>query len=383
MTPQMPSGLLGLATALVAIPSVSHHEAPMADAVQAALQRCPWLSVEREGDNVVARTELGRESRVVLAGHLDTVPPVGGNEEPRLEGDTLHGVGAADMKGGLAVFLHLAGTLPEPAVDVTWCFYVCEEVDQEFNGLRQLWDRRPELLQADAAILGEPTGGTVEAGCQGTLRVRIGLSGRRAHTARPATGRNAVHRLAPLLSAVAGFEGRTPVIDGCEFREQLQAVEVHGGVAANVVPDEASVLLNHRFAPDRTALEAESSIRELLDPFLEPGDRWELVDSADGAPPGLGHPLLARLVEATGTGPQAKQGWTDVSSFWAHGIPAANFGPGDPLLAHTPGEHVSAGELEGAAAVLDRLLRGAGEDRSGRGPGTVPRAASIRGGAGR
>jgi succinyl-diaminopimelate desuccinylase len=357
VTAGLPGELLGLTTALVAIPSVSHHEGPMADAVQAALDVCPWLTVERVGNNVVARTDLHRGSRLLLAGHLDTVPPVDGNEEPRVVGETLHGVGAADMKGGLAVFLHLAGTLPEPAVDVTWCFYVGEEVEQRFNGLRQLAEHRPDLLEADAAILGEPTGGLVEAGCQGTLRVRIGMEGRRAHTARPSTGRNAIHRLAPVLAAVAGYQSRRPVLDGCEYAEQLQAVEVAGGVAGNVVPDHASVLINHRFAPDRTPVQAEESIRELLNGHLEPGDKWELVDFAAGAPPALDHQLLARLVEATGSAPRAKLGWTDVASLWSHGIPAANFGPGDPLLAHTPGEHVSADELVRAATVLDGLLR--------------------------
>ena len=353
---RMPDGLFGMATALVAIPSVSHVEGPMADAVEAALRLCPWLTVERVGDNVVARTHLGREQRVLLAGHLDTVPPAGGNEEPRIEGDTLYGVGAADMKGGVAVFLHLAGTTPDPSVDVTWCFYTCEEVSREFNGLHHLWDQRPELLAADAAILGEPTGGVVEAGCQGTMRVLISLMGRRAHPARPHTGRNAIHRLAPLLATVAGYQGRRPVLDGCEYVEQLQAVEISGGVSGNVVPDEASLLINHRFAPDRTPEQAEASLRDLLGPHLEPGDRWELTDSAAGAPPGLDHPVLAGLVEATGSRPQAKQGWTDVSSLWAHGIPAANFGPGDPLVAHTPHENVTAGELERAAAVLGTLL---------------------------
>ena len=313
--------------------------------------------MERVGDNVVARTDLGRDTRVVLAGHLDTVPPVGGNEEPRIEDEVLFGVGATDMKGGLAVFLHLAGSLPEPAVDVTWCFYVCEEVEQEFNGLRYLWEQRPDLLRADAAILGEPTGGIVEAGCQGTLRVRLSLAGRRAHTARPATGRNAIHRLAPVLTAAAGYESRAPVLDGCGYVEQLQVVEVSGGVAGNVVPDEASMLINHRFAPDRTVEEAEASVRELLGPHLEAGDRWELVESAPAAPPGLDHPVLAALVAATGAAPKAKQGWTDVASFWAHGIPAANFGPGDPAPSHTPGEYVSSTELKGVATVLEALLR--------------------------
>ena len=255
----MPHGLFGLTTALVAIPSVSHFEGPMADAVEAALRLCPWLEVDRVGDNVVARTDLGRRHRVLLAGHLDTVPPVDGNEEPRIVDDVLYGVGSADMKGGLAVFLHLAGTIPEPAVDVTWCFYACEEVDQQFSGLHHLWEHRPDLLEADAAILGEPTGGVVEAGCQGTLRVRISLAGRRAHTARPHTGRNAIHRLAPLLAAVAGYQSRRPVLDGCEYVEQLQAVEVSGGVSGNVVPDEASLVVNHRFAPDRTPADAEAS----------------------------------------------------------------------------------------------------------------------------
>jgi succinyl-diaminopimelate desuccinylase len=356
----IPDGLLGLATALVGIPSVSHQEGPAADAVEAALRLCPWLTVDRVGDNVVARTALGRDRRVLLAGHLDTVPPADGNEEPRVDGSTLHGLGAVDMKGGLAVFLHLAGLLREPAVDVTWCFYAGEEVAREFNGLLHLWDARPELLEADAAVLGEPTGGVVEAGCQGTLRLRVTLTGRRAHTARPYAGRNAIHRLAALLGAVDAYEPRRPSIDGCEYAEQLQAVQVEGGVAGNVVPDRATVTLNHRFAPDRTVAQAESAVRELLAPHLEPGDHWELVDAAPAAPPALDDPVLAALVSASGSPPRAKVGWTDVAFFAEHGVPAANFGPGDPLLAHTPGEHVDAAELATVADVLGGLLRSGG-----------------------
>ena len=356
MTDTIPSGLLGLATSLVAIPSVSHQEGPMADAVEAALRLCPWLHVARVGDNVVARTDLGRSTRLMLAGHLDTVPPAGGNNEPRLEGDILYGLGATDMKGGLAVFLHLAGTIPEPAVDVTWCFYGCEEVARRHSGLEVLWHERPELLQADAAILGEPTGGVVEAGCQGTMQIRMVMAGERAHTARPFAGRNAIHRLGPVLDAIGAYQSRRVVIDGCEYAEQLQAVLVEGGVAGNVVPDEAVVIINHRFAPDRDAAEAEASVRARFDHAMEPGDSWEVVEAVAGAPPALGAPLLSRLVAATGAPPGAKVGWTDVASFAAHGIPATNFGPGDPLLAHTPGEHVSLSELEQAADVLATLL---------------------------
>ncbi|MHB1710075.1 MAG: succinyl-diaminopimelate desuccinylase [Acidimicrobiales bacterium] len=311
MTDVNPSDLLGLATSLVSIPSVSHHEEFMADAVEAALRPNPWLSIERVGDNVVARTDLGRPSRLMLAGHLDTVLPADGNDEPRIVGDTLYGLGAVDMKGGLATFLHVAGTIPEPVMDVTWCFYTCEEVDRRFSGLHRLWAERPELLAADAVILGEPTGGVVEAGCQGTMRIRVALSGLRSHTARPLAGRNAIHRLAPLLAAIADYQGRRPVIDGCEYAEQLQVVGVEGGVANNVVPDRALVIVNHRFAPDRNASQAEHSLHQLLDPLLESGDTWEQLDAADGAPPELSHPLLARLLTATDSPARAKVGWTD------------------------------------------------------------------------
>ena len=319
MTPSVSSDLLDLTASLVAIPSLSHHEGQLADAVEAALRLCPWLGVDRVGDNVVARTELGRSSRLVLAGHLDTVPPADGNEHPRLDGDTLYGLGAADMKGGLATFLHLAGTLPEPAMDLTWCFYAREEVARSDSGLEELWQQRPDLLAGDAAILGEPTGGVVEAGCQGTMRIRVVLAGERAHTARPFAGRNAIHRLGPVLDGIAAYSVRRVVIDGCEFAEQLQAVSIEGGVANNVVPDRAEVTINHRFAPDRDAAEAEASVQALLDLTLEPGDSWEVVEAVAGAPPSLGDPHLARLVAATGAPPRAKVGWTDVASFAAHG----------------------------------------------------------------
>jgi succinyl-diaminopimelate desuccinylase len=309
------------------------------------------------GDNVVARTSLGRGQRLVLAGHLDTVPP-GANAGPVVEGDTVWGVGASDMKGGLAVMLDLATSVPAPTVDVTWCFYAREEISRSLSGLSELWEERPDLLAGDAAILGEPTGALVEAGCQGTMRVRITLQGVRAHTARPFTGRNAIHRLAPLLQRVADWPPREVVLDGCTFAEQLQVVAVEGGVAGNVVPDHVEISLNHRYAPDRRRAEAEAFLHELLDPVLElgAGDTWEVLDAGDGAPPSLGHPLLKSLVDQSGAPPKAKVGWTDVASFWEHGVPAANFGPGDPLLAHHPDERVTRSQLERTREVLHALL---------------------------
>ena len=355
--PEPVGDLLSATAELMAVPSVSGDEGPLADLVESALQACPWLEVVRVGDNVVARTALGRTQRLVVAGHLDTVP-AGDNDMPRVEGDTVWGVGASDMKGGLAVMLHAATTAHQPSVDVTWCFYAREEVERARSGLLELWEHRPELLAGDAAVLGEPTDGVVEAGCQGTMRLRLGVRGVRAHTARPFTGRNAIHRLAPVLERVAGWEGREVVLDGCTFAEQLQIVMVEGGVAGNVVPDEVWVVLNHRYAPDRDAAAAEAFLHHLLDPVLEPdaGDSWEVMEAGDGAPPSLDHPLLHALVLESGDGPRAKVGWTDVASFWAHGVPAANFGPGDPLLAHHPDERVSRPALERASRVLRAVI---------------------------
>ena len=349
--------LLAVTLDLMAVPSLSGQEAALADVVEKTLGASSWLQVERIGDNVVARTQIGRRQRLVLAGHLDTVPP-GGNEVPRLDGDTLWGVGASDMKGGLAVMLDLATTVSEPAVDVTWCFYAREEIGREDSGLLELWTQRPDLLAGDAAVLGEPTSALVEAGCQGTMRLRIVLRGVRAHTARPFTGRNAIHRLAPLLQRVVEWPGREVVLDGCTYAEQLQVVSVEGGVAGNVVPDEVEIVLNHRYAPDRRAADAEAFLHQLFDPILEVenGDEWDVLDAGDGAPPSLDHPLLRSLVEQTGASPKAKVGWTDVASFWAHGVPAANFGPGDPLLAHHPEERVSRAQLQRAREVLVALI---------------------------
>jgi succinyl-diaminopimelate desuccinylase len=349
--------LLASTAELVAVPSVSHHEGALADLVEARLRACSWLETVRVGDNVVARTSLDRAQRLVLAGHLDTVPP-NDNAEGRIEDDTLWGVGASDMKGGLAVMLDVATTAVQPAIDLTWCFYAREEIGRADSGLLELWTERPDLLAGDAAILGEPTEALVEAGCQGTMRIVISLRGVRAHTARPFTGRNAIHGLGSVLQRVAEWEGHTALLDGCAYAEQLQAVNVDGGVAGNVVPDAASVTLNFRYAPDRNAAQAESFVRDLLAGTFDEGegDTFVMVDASDGAPPSLDHPLLATLVKATGTAPRAKVGWTDVASFWQHGVPAANFGPGDPLLAHHPDERVTRAQLERTREVLTALI---------------------------
>jgi succinyl-diaminopimelate desuccinylase len=354
--------LLALTAELVDIPSVSQDEGLIADRVEALLSGAAHLEVRRLGNNVLARTSLGRPTRLLLAGHLDTVPP-NGNERAVVDGDTLYGLGSADMKGGVAVMAEVVRRVAAPSVDVTFVAYVCEEIDQRHSGLGEIVVAAPEWLQADAAVLGEPTASVVEAGCQGVLRVEVEVGGERAHTARPWMGLNAIHRLGKVLTAVASYEGRRPLIDGCEYREALQAVAVEGGVANNVVPDSARIVLNHRFAPDRGVSEAFAAVRRVIDPVLDPslGDSVWLAASALAAAPGLGHPLLARLVETSSALPRAKLGWTDVSFFSARGVPAANFGPGQPTLAHSAAEMVERTDLERAYSVLHNLLTGSAD----------------------
>ena len=350
--------LLQLTADLIDIHSVSFEEAEIADWFEAELRNVEGLEVVRVGDNVVARTNLDREHRIALGGHLDTVP-VNDNGTARIEGEVLHGLGASDMKGGLAIMLELARNVTEPAVDVTYVFYAREEVALEHNGLRELFAEVPELLQADVAILGEPTDAVVEAGCQGSMRARVTLKGARAHSARPWLGRNAIHRLASLLSAIESLATRKPVIDGCEFREAVQAVFVEGGVAGNVVPDEAVLTINHRFAPDRSPQEAEDFLRRVCAPHMEDDDEFEVIDMSPGAKPDLRHPLMAIFLGRNDLLVRAKLGWTDVAFFAEQGIPAVNFGPGNPLLAHTKEEHLNEVPLVmGYQALEDLLVNG-------------------------
>lgn len=352
--------LLKRTAELVAVPSVSLDETRLADQIEAELRQIAGLDVDRVAENVVARTHLGRPMRLVLAGHLDTVPP-NGNAVPRVDGDVLWGVGAADMKGGVAVMLELAHALPEsPAVDVSWVFYSGEEIASVHNGLGHLFRDRPDLVTGDAALLGEPTDGAIEAGCQGSVRLKVTLRGQRAHTARPWMGRNAIHRAGRLLTALDSYEARRPVLDGCEFREAVEAVGIEGGVAGNVVPDRVDVTVNLRVAPDRTVEEAEVAFRTLLDGVLEADDEIAIVDRAEAAPPALNHPLLAGLRDRNDLEVRAKLGWTDVARFAAAGIPAANFGPGDSTLAHAPDERVDRASLDATyTALTDLVARGA------------------------
>jgi succinyl-diaminopimelate desuccinylase len=344
--------VVSVCTQLVDIPSVSRDEQRIADAVEEALRALPHLDVQRRGHTLVARTDLGRGERVVIAGHLDTVP-LHDNLPSRNDGVNLHGLGACDMKGGDAVILRLAATVDEPVRDVTYVLYEGEEIESDFNGLGHLASDAPDLLQADFAILMEPSDGVVEAGCQGTIRIDVTTYGERAHSARAWKGVNAIHRAAPVLERLTAYEPRMPVIDGLTYHEGLNAVGITGGVAGNVLPDRCTVTINHRFAPDRSEAEAEAYLRT----FFE-GYDVQVTDSAPGALPGLDRPSAKEFVEAVGGTVNPKFGWTDVARFSALGVPAVNFGPGDPMLAHKQEEYVPLEQLRGCEQALASWLGG-------------------------
>lgn len=346
------SSSVDLTAALVDVFSVSGSEAGIADLVEAALRPFPHLEVTRDGDAVVARTHLGRARRAVIAGHLDTVP-VNDNLPSRLDDHgILWGRGTVDMKGGCAILLKLAAELTAPAVDVTWVWYDNEEVASELNGLGRVSRTHPEWLAADFAILAEPTDAEIEGGCNGTLRAEVRTTGKRAHSARAWAGDNAIHKAAPILKLLADYTARDVKVDGLVYREGLSAVGISGGVAGNVVPDEAIVTVNYRFAPDQTGADAEGRIRDLF-----AGYEVTITDLADGARPGLDDPLAQAFVAAIGSEARPKYGWTDVARFAALGIPAVNYGPGDPALAHADDERVPVEQIERCEAGLRAWLQ--------------------------
>lgn len=357
-----------LTAALVDIPSVSRDEARLADAVERALvdvakqipDDLPAVTVERIGDNIVARTHRGLPQRVILAGHLDTVPIADNVPSTRgtdaLGRDTLFGCGTVDMKSGDACYLHAFATLagsPDLRRDLTLVMYACEEIRAEFNGLLHLSEERPDLLEGDVALLGEPSGNVIEAGCQGSIRLRITAHGTRAHSARSWLGDNAVHRLTPVLARVAAYDAGTAEIDGLTYREGMQVVHLQAGVATNTVPDEAWAFVNFRYAPHRGTDDAMAHFLEVLaidDPQID----VEVDDVSPAALPGLDRPAAAELVAAVGGVAKPKYGWTDVSRFAALGLPAVNFGPGDPAYCHKKDEQIP---VEMITALSDDLIR--------------------------
>jgi succinyl-diaminopimelate desuccinylase len=342
-----------LLRALIDIESVSGQEAEIADCVEQALSGHAHLKVRRDGNVVLARTELGRAERIVIAGHLDTVP-IAGNVPSWTTRDSagreiIWGRGACDMKGGIAVQMSVAASLATPRRDVTWVFYDNEEVEHHRNGLSRIAREHPDYLQGDFAVLCEPTNAHIEGGCQGTMELQVELRGLAAHSARSWMGHNAIHDAGDLLQLLASYQPRQIEVEGLTYREGLNAVSISGGIAGNVIPDRCVIVINYRFAPDRSPAEADAYVRSVLD-----GYSIQVTDVAAGARPGLEEPAAAEFLSAVGGQASAKFGWTDVARFSAMGIPAVNFGPGDPSKAHADDEFCPA---EDVVACRDALIR--------------------------
>jgi len=345
-----------LTKALIDIPSPSHEEEQIADAIEEALRALDGVEVTRRGHTLIARTHRGLGQRVVLAGHIDTVP-IADNVPHRVEGDTLFGCGSVDMKSGLACYLHAFATLYDASsltTDLTLICYEAEEVAAQYNGLAHLERDCPELLDGDLALLGEPSGAIIEAGCQGTIRVFVDARGTRAHSARAWLGHNAIHDLAGVLGRVAAYEPRTVTIAGCEYREGLNVVGISGGVATNTIPDEARLTVNFRFAPDRSLEDAKAHLESVLD--IDESLELTYDDAVGGALPGLDDPVAKGLLRAVGGNFRAKFGWTDVSRFSSLGVPAVNFGPGDPGFAHKIDEQCPVDQIRTVADSLREFL---------------------------
>ncbi|HJV15477.1 MAG TPA: succinyl-diaminopimelate desuccinylase [Propionibacteriaceae bacterium] len=341
-----------LLRALIDVESVSGHEQEIADLTEQALRPYRHLNVLRDGNVVLARTELGRSERVVIAGHLDTVP-VAGNLPSWTTYDSagreiVWGRGACDMKGGIAVQLSAAAALLRPRRDITWIFYDNEEVEEYRNGLSRIAREHPEYLQGSFAVLCEPTNARIEGGCQGSMLLTVELTGLAAHSARPWMGRNAIHDAGPVLERLSSHQSQQIEVDGLTYREGLNAVRISGGIAGNIIPDRCVIEINYRFAPDKSPAEAEAYVREVFD-----GYSVRVLDVAAGARPGLDQPAAQEFLRAVGGEATAKLGWTDVARFSSMGIPAVNFGPGDPTKAHADDEFCPADDV---VACRDGLL---------------------------
>lgn len=342
----MTSSLADTLAWLVDIPSETGNETAIRDALADRLADLPARLVNRS--LVVGDPGPGK---VILAGHTDTVP-LQGHVGARIEGGRLHGLGATDMKGGLAVMVHLLEDLGTGYL--VGVFYAGEEGPLSGNDLGMILDEIPEMLQAEAAIVMEPTNREVHAGCQGSINARVGFVGEPGHSARPWRAENAVTKAGPFLTMMHGLEAEPHPIEGLDFKEVMSVTRATGGVANNIIPGRFDLNVNYRFSPDRTMADAIERLRQVC----AEADDFEVVDTAPAAYPEISHPLFSLLIESTAAPVAHKQGWTDVAQFAERGVPAINFGPGETALAHKPGESIDLSDLDWAHQVLLDTLGG-------------------------
>jgi succinyl-diaminopimelate desuccinylase len=341
-----------LALALVDIRSVSGEEQALTGWLARQVGAQPHLEVVHEqGDALVFG--LGGSPEVLIAGHSDTVPEQG-NLPGRLADGFLHGLGAADMKGALAVMLALAGELGSrrPALNPQFVIFGGEELPQSNGVLGKLFGTCPSLLEARLAVMMEPTANRLQAGCLGNIKAELVFEGVAAHSARPWLGRNAIHDAIGALQGPVSLEPYDVVLEGLRFREVLSVTEIHGGIANNVIPDQVVCGLNFRYAGSRSPAQAEARLRELVGTT----GKLTVIGNAPSAPVPAGNDLLDRLRQAGDLPMEPKQAWTPVAEFAAHGLDAINFGPGDPRMAHRRDERIAVDAMDTSLEVLRRFL---------------------------
>jgi succinyl-diaminopimelate desuccinylase len=348
----LPDRLAARALELIDLASESGGEQALAAHVLDVL-RDGGVEVRDAGDSCVlaGATERGERPLVLLAGHLDTVPAQG-NRPGGIDGGAVHGLGAADMKGAVAVMLELLLGRPAADVDVGLVLFGREELPLTDSALTPLLEREPGLRSADLAIVMEPTANALQAGCLGNINATWTFRGRSGHSARPWLADNAIHRAAAGIAQLAAAAPRPVEFDGLTFTEVASVTIVRGGIASNVVPDEAVAIVNARYAPGRSAQEAEDWLQRLCDGHGE----LRIDSNAPSAPVATANPLVQRLIAAGGLAVEAKQAWTPVAELAAAGVDAVNFGPGDPAQAHTRGEHVAIDALVRSHEALERFL---------------------------
>jgi succinyl-diaminopimelate desuccinylase len=328
--------LASRALELVDIPSESRDEARLAAHALSVL-RDGGVEARDAGDCCILAGVTARDDRplVLLAGHLDTVPAQGNRPGTR-DADAVHGLGAADMKGALAVMLELALARPAATVDLGYVLFPREELPFGESSLTPLLEREPGLREADLVVVMEPTANAIHAGCLGNVNATWTFHGRSGHSARPWLADNAIHRAAEGIRAVAQVEPIPHDFDGLRFTEVVSVTRIAGGIAGNVIPGEAVATVNYRYAPGRSAADAEAWLRELCEPY----GTVVIEGNAPSAPVAVGNPLAQRLIATGDLAVEAKQAWTPVAEFAAAGVDAVNFGPGDPAQAHAREEHV-------------------------------------------
>jgi succinyl-diaminopimelate desuccinylase len=341
-------------------PSVTGAEEELCDDLETRISASPGWQIERVSNNLAARRAEPDPSleKVVLAGHLDTVPEPEGGIEVRVEGDRIYGRGASDMKAGDAVMLALLENFPEQSrLEPAFVFYEREEGPYAENGLEAVFAGCPWVLDAGLALVPEPTAAALEVGCVGTSQVEITFRGRSAHAARPWQGENALTKAGRFLDALHERPAEEVIVESLPFYEVLTPTLARGGRAKNVVPDSFVVNVNYRFAPGKDL----EDVKQLFEDLLGDSATFEVVDFAPSGPVNLDNPLLQELID-TGLEVRPKQAWTDVARFSERGVAAANFGPGLPSQAHQEAEHAELPRLEECYAHLISLF---GQDYSG------------------